>query len=136
MPVDPIVHGAATFPMNGRLSTPPMRASNDPAPSGFARVKATIRGGGLRYSLLYLMRRACQGFLNWVDRRLVRIEQRRCLTQPWTISARRFTAADNKNLWNTYDWSRLGEEWTKSDEWKQQVVTEWLLPHFSEGKTF
>jgi ubiquinone/menaquinone biosynthesis C-methylase UbiE len=64
---------------------------------------------------------------------LAGIEQRKRLLAPWTISARRFTSAENKALWNTYDWSSRGEEWTKSSEWKAAMVRDVLMPNIPAG---
>jgi ubiquinone/menaquinone biosynthesis C-methylase UbiE len=68
-----------------------------------------------------------------IDDRLVRIEQRKLLIAPWTISARRFTSQENKQLWNEHDWSSRGEEWTRDNNWKQRVIDEFLLPHVPVG---
>ena len=35
---------------------------------------------------------------------------------------------ENRRRWNRWDWSRMGEEWTASEEWKQALVDEVLLP--------
>ncbi len=35
-------------------------------------------------------------------------------------------------LWQNYDWSRKGEEWTQSAEWKRSVVDFILLEHLPE----
>jgi SAM-dependent methyltransferase len=32
-------------------------------------------------------------------------------------------------LWDNYDWSRQGEEWTQSEEWKRSVIDFILLEH-------
>lgn len=32
-------------------------------------------------------------------------------------------------IWDSYDWSRQGEEWTASEEWKRSVVETLLRPH-------
>lgn len=114
----------------------PIRAvSGDSLPSrkAVSRLKAIFSQGGLYYSLLYATRYLTQSLLNWLDRSLVRIEQRNTLTEPWTISARRFTASENKQLWNQYDWSQHGEEWTKSAEWKEKIVRDWLIPYLPDG---
>jgi ubiquinone/menaquinone biosynthesis C-methylase UbiE len=100
------------------------------------RLRAALRKGGVYYTALYTTRWLLQNFLDWMDRRLVRVEQRRCLTESWSIMSRRFTAADNKHVWNTYDWSKLGEEWTRSDSWKEQVIREWVNPYFPVGGSF
>src|SRR2546425_4484955 len=77
------------------------------------RLKSTLVQGGLYYSALYAMRGAVDRLRDRLDGGLTAIERKKRLIEPWTISARRFTAADNRVLWNTYDWSQRGDEWTK-----------------------
>jgi ubiquinone/menaquinone biosynthesis C-methylase UbiE len=119
-----------------RDARPEAASTASPAATPTSRLKATVTRGGIRYALLYAVRHVTHGLLDWLDRRLVRSERRKCLVEPWTISARRFTAAENKLLWNGYDWSKHGEEWTKSAAWKDQLVRDWLIPYFPSGGTF
>ena len=42
---------------------------------------------------------------------------------------------DNRERWSEWDWSSLGEEWTASEEWKQGLVDEVLLPRVPAGGT-
>jgi ubiquinone/menaquinone biosynthesis C-methylase UbiE len=114
----------------------PPTATNVPEPaasSAWQRWKTVYGGGGLVYSALYAARWMLKGVLDRFDRRLVGVEQRRCLVGPWTISAKRHTSAENKQLWNTYDWSQLGEEWTRSAEWKREILEEFLYPNVPEA---
>jgi glycosyltransferase involved in cell wall biosynthesis/SAM-dependent methyltransferase len=113
-----------------RMAMNAQRAPDNPS----GRLKAILFKGGLYYSTLYVMRWVVDRVLAFVDRRLVAVEQRRRLVEPWTIGARRYTAADNKQLWNNHDWSRHGEEWTKTPEWKAKVIEQFLLPNVPEGK--
>ena len=65
-----------------------------------------------------------------MDDSLTAVERKKRLVEPWTISARRYTAADNRTLWNNYDWSQGGDEWTKgldgaaSVHWKQRIIND------------
>jgi SAM-dependent methyltransferase len=97
------------------------------------RLAATFREGGAWYSLLYGIRLLGDKAMGLVERQLVGIERRKEITAPWSLSAHRFTAADNKALWNTYDWSQRGEEWTKSEAWKQGLIREYLFPNVPEN---
>ena len=45
------------------------------------------------------------------------------------------TITENRKLWQIYDWSRRGEEWTISPEWKQRLIDELLLPNIPRGST-
>jgi ubiquinone/menaquinone biosynthesis C-methylase UbiE len=102
---------------------------------GDSRLKTVMHRGGFYYALLYSTRWLIRKTLDRIDHRLIGIEQRRGLVEPWAISANRFTAQENKRLWNEHDWSSLGEEWTKSAEWKERIIQEFLVPHVPEGAT-
>jgi ubiquinone/menaquinone biosynthesis C-methylase UbiE len=41
----------------------------------------------------------------------------------------------NYKEWSNYDWSRQGEEWTNSEEWKNVLVNEVIKKNFLPGKT-
>jgi len=54
------------------------------------------------------------------------------------------TINENKRLWNTYDWSRSGEEWTfhaklykglDPDAWKRSLINEVMLKYIKKGST-
>jgi 2-polyprenyl-3-methyl-5-hydroxy-6-metoxy-1,4-benzoquinol methylase len=130
--------------MNGKVADRPTEVKDQPQPASGASTLRKARArlnevwsrGGLFYLLLYGTRLCCQLLLDWFDGRLVRIEQSKCVVEPWTISARRFTVAENKFISNNLDWSRHGEEWTPSADWKEEVIREWMLPHFPQGGTF
>lgn len=103
-------------------------------PSGRGeRFKAVIKSGGMWYSALYACRGVTDFLRDQLDDRLAAIERRRNLVEPWTISARRFTPQDLRQLYNSYDWSRRGDEWTMSEEWKRGLVDEFLIPNVPEG---
>ena len=99
------------------------------------RLRTCLRRAGPVYSVLYTTRWFLNCLAKGVERRLVAIEQRKGLSEPWTVSAHRFTAAENKALWNRHDWSQRGEEWTRDPAWKQQIIDEFLVPYVPEGTT-
>ncbi len=41
----------------------------------------------------------------------------------------------NYKEWNNYDWTREGEEWTDSDEWKTSLIDEIIKPNLKPGGT-
>lgn len=92
------------------------------------RLKSTISQGGPYYSTLYVVRGIIDRIRDRMDDSLTAVERKKRLIEPWTISARRYTAADNRTLWNNYDWSHGGDEWTKgldgaaSAQWKQRII--------------
>jgi ubiquinone/menaquinone biosynthesis C-methylase UbiE len=115
-------------------------APSSPVPESFygktlSRLKRVLKRGGVVYTSLYAARWVVGRFLANLDRRLVGVEQKRNLVEPWCISASRWTAAENKQLWDTHDWSRRGEEWTKSAEWKDAVINRFLYPYMPEHGT-
>lgn len=97
------------------------------------RLVAIWQSGGPVYSSLYIVRWILQRFMEQLDHRLVAIEQRKGIMELWTILSQRFTVSENKQLWNTYDWSALGEEWTPNDSWKDHVVQEIMMSYIPQG---
>jgi SAM-dependent methyltransferase len=104
----------------------------NPRPSRLRRFSDVAERGGTAYATLFTMRYAFQTVVDWFDERLAGIEQRRRIVEPWAILARRLTTEQNRRMWNTHDWSQLGEEWTRSPEWKAAIVNEFLEPYFSQ----
>jgi ubiquinone/menaquinone biosynthesis C-methylase UbiE len=43
------------------------------------------------------------------------------------------TRAANRKIWNEYDWSEAGEEWSASPEWQASVVDHLLKPNLQAG---
>jgi ubiquinone/menaquinone biosynthesis C-methylase UbiE len=39
------------------------------------------------------------------------------------------TRSANRVVWNTYDWSEGGEEWSVSEEWRDALIDEVMLPN-------
>jgi ubiquinone/menaquinone biosynthesis C-methylase UbiE len=77
-------------------------------------------------------------FLRWtpaVNRRLIELEQRRFIVGKSTVSSASHTEWDNRSVWDSYDWSRRGEEWTTSPEWKRALVDGLLSRHVRPGST-
>ncbi|HEY6357859.1 MAG TPA: class I SAM-dependent methyltransferase [Vicinamibacterales bacterium] len=97
------------------------------------KVKRAAAAGGAWYSALFVIRAMVDRCRDLLDNRLAAIERRQGIVEPWTVSARRFTASDNRALYDSYDWGALGEEWTSSPAWKAAVVAECLLPNVPEN---
>lgn len=55
------------------------------------------------------------------DRRLTS-EQRRAVLGPAHLRWRGNSPGDNRRRWSDYDWSRRGEEWNVSPDWKQALI--------------
>jgi hypothetical protein len=77
--------------------------------------------------------RQLQGVLQRIDNRLIAIERQRRIAEPWALCAKRFTVSDNRQWWNSHDWSQAGEEWTPSADWKRSIVDRYLAPYMPEG---
>src|SRR6188472_733251 len=43
------------------------------------------------------------------------------------------SVALNKVIWENWDWSGQGEEWSESVEWKQSVIETLLKPNIADG---
>jgi SAM-dependent methyltransferase len=65
--------------------------------------------------------------LRWAleDRRLI-AEQRGSVLGPAHLRWEGNSSADNRTRWTGWDWSRAGEEWTLSEEWKDALVDDVL----------
>ena len=88
-----------------------------------AKLQQHLRVRGTAWTLLFVCRFICEKLpydttkmIRCLDRRLIDIERNKFLTGNSTISALHHTTAMNKSLWNSNDWSRYGEEWTRDAE--------------------
>jgi ubiquinone/menaquinone biosynthesis C-methylase UbiE len=61
-------------------------------------------------------------------RAIRRVTQRFRGAPPNTVEA-------NLKQWTAYDWSKSGEEWTVSPQWKDSVIREILKPNIPEGSS-
>ena len=61
-----------------------------------------------------------------------------------TIDLPSHKVTENRRIWNTYDWSKRGEEWTLDaklykgidpDKWKETVINEMMLKYIKNGST-
>jgi SAM-dependent methyltransferase len=107
-------------------------------------LRAHLRERGVSWTALYAARRAIQSVLQRVDARIIAIERRRFITGPSTVSAAYHTVEENRVLWNQWDWSQLGEEWTEHarndrgldpQEWKQALIDRMLRKYVQPGQT-
>ena len=88
-----------------------------------------LKSGGAWYATLFAVRAITDRLRDRLDDRLATIERRKSLVEPWTISARRFTSDELRKLYNTYDWTTRGDEWTPSEEWKRGLTEEFMFPN-------
>jgi ubiquinone/menaquinone biosynthesis C-methylase UbiE len=80
-----------------------------------------------------------------LQRYLIRMEKRRFIVGPGTISAMHHTTQENRDIWDGWDWSRYGEEWTDDvkrfrgldpELWKSRVEESLMLNYARPGGTF
>src|SRR5262249_31584624 len=66
-----------------------------------------------------------------LEDRIIQVERRHFVTGEDALSSFHHTAGANKAIWENYDWSRAGEEWTEqatqfrgagSDNWKELLI--------------
>jgi SAM-dependent methyltransferase len=92
----------------------------------FRILRFLLRKNGLLWVVSFgtaeLLRRA---FVR-ADARLKRLEQKRGLPSF-------FSAEIGGELWSMYDWSRGGEEWTCSEEWKSATVEAVMKKYMRQG---
>ncbi len=79
------------------------------------RLQLSIKENGFMWTIIYLLRRATH--LEYFSRKLAVMEQRKKYPGWNSVNQNRLT-------WNNWNWSDLGEEWTKSQGWKDKLVSE------------
>jgi SAM-dependent methyltransferase len=94
-----------------------------------------LRDLGPVYVVLAPLRRAAQIADVRIERRQLMIEERRGVLGEAHRAWRDHTPEANRRRWGGWDWSRHGEEWTISPEWKQSLIDEVLLPTIPAGGT-
>lgn len=108
------------------------------------KVGGWLRERGALWTVLYGFHWGLTRVVHLLERALIGIETKRFLTSHGTISSSRHTAQENRRIWNTYDWSQRGEEWTAAaksykgldpEQWKQSLVDSMMRKHMPRGAT-
>ena len=89
-------------------------------------VSLLVRENGIlwfSYMMLYYL---CSGISNFAFARTDILRKKNNLPGLNSRSA-------NKFIWEHWDWSALGDEWTPSSEWKASVVKTFVEPYFKGG---
>jgi hypothetical protein len=94
-----------------------------------------VRRFGPRYLAAEVGLRAARRVGERMEDALLDIEGERGVFGPANRAWRDSSARENRERWNRWDWSRMGVEWTASEEWKQALVDEVLLPTIPPGGT-
>jgi SAM-dependent methyltransferase len=79
-----------------------------------------------------------------LQRYLIGLEKRRFIVGPGTISAMHHTTQENWDIWDGWDWSKYGEEWTEDvrrfrgmdpEQWRSRLVQEAMVKYAPQGGT-
>jgi ubiquinone/menaquinone biosynthesis C-methylase UbiE len=131
-------NGAITGARTARPTPSRRMDARVPHMSRAARFRYFLRWAGAEWTGLYLVRQGLSRVLFRLNRRMMRLEEQRFLTGDLTVSASFNTADRNAAMWNSYDWSQMGEEWSEHAlgykgfeprEWKQRVIAELIDKH-------
>lgn len=79
------------------------------------RLNLSLKENGLLWTAIYMFKRATN--LNYFAKRLEVLEQKKKYPGWNSVNQNRLT-------WNNWNWNQLGEEWTKSDVWKNKLAEE------------
>jgi len=95
--------------------------------SSFAgELRQFVRDNGVYWTVLFCLNRACRGLDKATEARMSALERQRGLSGINTV-------ARNRDLWDGYDWTEKGENWSPSPEWKQALIDEVLLANLEDG---
>jgi SAM-dependent methyltransferase len=94
-----------------------------------------VRRFGPRHAAADVALRSARRVTERLEDALLEIEGRRGGLGPAHRAWRDNSPGENRKRWDAWEWSRLGEEWTASEPWKQALVDEVLLPTIPAGGT-
>jgi SAM-dependent methyltransferase len=92
------------------------------------KLRGRIAENGLRWTSYYALRAVSVALARLLEGRMASLERRHGLPGANSV-------AQNRERWEQWDWSRRGEEWTVSEEWKDALVDHLLLRHIRPGGT-
>ena len=92
-----------------------------------AVLRHLLREKGLLWLIAFSAAEVLRRLTRGMDRRVEAIERKRGI-------GGFFSAETQRVVWDTYDWSRDGEEWTQSQVWKRSVIATLLRPHIGQGQ--
>jgi SAM-dependent methyltransferase len=79
------------------------------------RLNLSIKENGFLWTAIYMLKRATNS--SFFAKRLEALEQKKKYPG-WN------SVNQNKLTWNNWNWQHMGEEWTKSDGWKNKLAGE------------
>lgn len=90
---------------------------------------------GLAYVLMSIGRRLACWLPAQLEDRMLTIEGRRGVLGPAHRRWTQHSVTRNRDVWTHWEWSRGGEEWTRSPEWKQSMIEHVIEPVIPPGGT-
>jgi ubiquinone/menaquinone biosynthesis C-methylase UbiE len=88
--------------------------------------RTLVHRNGLRWLVLFVWAEILRRLGRRADRRLAVHEQKHELASFYSADIARV-------VWTDYDWSRHGEEWTQSEEWRAALIGGVLRPNIPQG---
>ena len=98
-----------------------------------ARDQARRLGPGYAFADVGL--RASRKLAQRLEDALLEIEGERGVLGPAHERWRDNSTTENRRRWNEWDWSQQGEEWNESEEWKDALIEDVMLPLVPPGGT-
>jgi len=107
------------------------------------RVKKLIKDKGILSTAAYIFNRQIRekisdSYTLWKNKNILESNDEKAF-----VDLPSHTVNGNKRIWNNYDWSKEGEEWTdmvqkykgiNPEEWKKQLINELMLKYFTKNK--
>ena len=93
-----------------------------------SRMTRYVSANGLRWSAYAALFGVLTRANHAVYQGMVRLERQHSLSG-------RNSVENNYRVWDEWDWSRGGEEWTHSEEWKQSLIDEVMRVQLAPGTT-
>lgn len=85
-----------------------------------------IASNGLRWFLLYLLESLTASVTPYFHKKRISFETQRMLPGFNTVGY-------NLKEWSQYDWSKGGEEWTESQQWKTSIIENFIDVYCEKG---
>ncbi len=105
---------------------------------------AVTKERGLAWTSVSATRFLLHSMVPPLDKALARIERRRFLTGEGLVSSSSHSLSENREFWDSFDWSGAGKEWTfdakrygglDPESWKTSLVENSMRKHIEEGST-
>lgn len=103
----------------------------------YEKLRKWIEKRGLIWTSLYTVRAILLRIEKKITKFLIQFETKRFITGKNTLSSSYHTVNLNREMWNSYDWSNEGEEWTKHasvfgwepNEWKIKLINDMMYKY-------